>query len=104
MAETFQLNGVVGSPTVTTTPALVDIANGNTGIIITNPDATNSIFVHPVPAGAAAPSAAVNLRGLRIYPGTFQDLAIANESVAGGCDLYLCTNAGSIQCNIYGVI
>lgn len=104
MAETFQLNGVVGSPTVTTTPAIVNISDGNTGIIITNPDATNSIFVHPVPRGAAAPTAAVNLRGLRIYPGTFQDLAIANESVAGGCDLYVCTNAGSIVCNIYGVI
>ena len=104
MAETFQLIGVVGTPTVTTTPALVDIANGNTGIIITNPDATNSIFVHPVPAGAAAPTAAVNLRGLRVYPGTYIALAIANDSVGGGCDLYVCTNAGSIVTNIYGVI
>ncbi len=58
---TFQLNGTFASVSVTTTPALLNIPNGSNGIIVTNPDTTNSIFIHLSPIGVAAPSAASHL-------------------------------------------
>jgi hypothetical protein len=103
MAETFQLSGTVVTPTVTTTPALLAIPDGSTGFVVVNPDTTNSVFVHPVPRGSAAPTSAVNLRGLRVYPGTDRSIEIMAEG-AFGADIYVCTNAGSIVINAYGVI
>ena len=103
MAETFQLSGIVVTPTVTTTPALLALPDGCTGFIICNPDTTNSVFIHPVPKAASAPTAAVNLRGIRVYPGTNVSIEIAAEG-AFGADIYVCTNASTIQINAYGVI
>ena len=100
---TFQLNGAFISPTVTTTPAILDIPNGSNGVIICNPDATNSVFVHLVPIGATAPTSAENLRGIRIYPGTNISLEMLLEPPYGAV-MYVCTNAGSIQINAYGAI
>jgi hypothetical protein len=103
MAETFQLSGIVVTPTVTTTPALLALPDGCTGFIVCNPDTTNSVFIHPVPKGASAPTAAVNLRGIRVYPGTNVSAGIAAEG-AFGADIYVCTNASTITINAYGVI
>jgi len=103
MAETFQLSGIVVTPTVTTTPALLALPDGCTGFIVCNPDTTNSVFIHPVPKGDAAPTSAVNLRGIRVYPGTNVSVEIAAEG-AFGADIYVCTNASTITINAYGVI
>lgn len=100
---TFQLNGTFVSPSVTTTPAILDIPNGSNGVIICNPDATNSVFVHLVPIGATAPTSAENLRGIRIYPGTNISIAVLSDPPYGAL-LYVCTNAGTITINAYGVI
>jgi hypothetical protein len=100
---TFQLNGEFVSVSVTTTPALLDIPNGCNGIIFTNPDTTNSVFIHLSPIGVAAPSAAVNLRGIRVYPGTYVSISILNEAPYG-CNLYVASNAGTITAHAYGVI
>ena len=100
---TFQLNGAFVSVSVTTTPALLNIPNGCNGIIVTNPDATNSIFIHLAPQGVAAPSAAENLRGIRVYPGTCVSISILNEPPYG-CNLYVASNAGTITAHAYGVI
>lgn len=100
---TFQLNGAFLSVSVTTTPALLNIPNGSNGVIVTNPDATNSIFIHLAPQGVAAPSAAENLRGIRVYPGTSVSISILNEPPYG-CNLYVASNAGTITAHAYGVI
>lgn len=100
---TFQLNGAFVSVSVTTTPALLNIPNGCNGIIVTNPDATNSIFIHLAPQGVAAPSAAENLRGIRVYPGTSVSISVLNEPPYG-CNLYVASNAGTITAHAYGVI
>ena len=100
---TFQLNGEFLSVSVTTTPALLNVPNGSNGIIVTNPDATNSIFIHLSPIGVAAPSAAVNLRGIRVYPGTSVSISVLNEPPYG-CNLYVASNAGTITAHAYGVV
>lgn len=99
----YQLSGNFQSVTVTTTPQAIPFTGGVDGFIITNPDATNSIFVHFQPTGTAAPSATVNLRGIRVYPGTSFSVTIAEGEWGGGCDAYIASNAGSIVSHIYGV-
>jgi hypothetical protein len=100
---TFQLNGEFTSVSVTTTPALLNVPNGSNGIIVCNPDTTNSIFIHLSPIGVAAPSAAVNLRGIRVYPGTSVSISVLNEPPYG-CNLYVASNAGTITAHAYGVV
>ena len=100
---TFQLNGEFLSVSVTTTPALLNVPNGSNGIIVCNPDTTNSIFIHLSPIGVAAPSAAVNLRGIRVYPGTSVSISVLNEPPYG-CNLYVASNAGTITAHAYGVV
>ena len=100
---TFQLNGEFLSVSVTTTPALLNVPNGSSGIIVCNPDTTNSIFIHLSPIGVAAPSAAENLRGIRVYPGTSVSISVLNEPPYG-CNLYVASNAGTITAHAYGVV
>jgi hypothetical protein len=99
---TFQLNGTFASQSVTTTPAILDIPNGSTGVVICNPDTTNSVFVHLIPLAATAPTSAENLRGIRIYPGTSLSISVMGDPPYG-CAMYVCTNSGSITVNAYGV-
>jgi hypothetical protein len=102
---TFQLNGAVVSPSVTTAVSALSIPNGSNGVILTNPSATHSLFVHFVPQGATAPLVAEVLRGVRVYPGTYTSIAIMNEPPYG-CDVYLAMEAGAsaTTINVYGVI
>jgi hypothetical protein len=102
---TFQLNGAVVSPSVTTAVSALTIPNGSNGVILTNPSTTHSLFVHPIPKGATAPLVAEVLRGLRVYPGTYISIAIMNE-LPYGCDIYLAmeTGASATTINAYGVI
>ena len=100
---TFQLNGTFASVSVTTSPPQLNVPNGSNGIIVTNPDTTNSIFIHLSPIGVAAPSAAENLRGIRVYPGTSVSISILNEPPYG-CNLYVASNAGTITAHAYGVV
>jgi hypothetical protein len=102
---TFQLNGAVVSPSVTTAVSALAIPNGSNGVILTNPSTTHSLFVHFVPQGATAPLVAEVLRGLRIYPGTYISIAIMNE-LPYGCDIYLAmeTGASATTINAYGIV
>jgi hypothetical protein len=102
---TFQLNGAVVSPSVTTAVSALSLPNGSNGVILTNPSATHSLFVHFVRQGATAPLVAEVLRGLRVYPGTQIGVEIANEPPYG-CDIYLAmdTGASATTINVYGVI
>jgi len=102
--QTFQLSGDFVSISVTTTPALLAVPDGINGFIVTNPDATNSIFVHLQRRGTAAPSAAVNLRGIRVYPGTSLSVTIAEGAFGQGCDTYVASNASTITAHAYGVV
>lgn len=102
--QTYQLNGTVASPSVTTAVSALVAPLGSNGLIITNPSATHSLFVHLVPAGGATPLVADVLRGLRIYPGTYMSIAIMNE-LPYGCDIYLAmeTGASATTINAYGI-
>lgn len=100
---TYQLNGTLVTPTVTTTPAILDMPRGCNGVIIVNPSTANTLYVHLVPQGATAPSAAEVLRGLRVYPNGQISLSILNEAPYG-CDIYVSMSASTQQINAYGVI
>ncbi len=102
--QTYQLNGTVASPSVTTAVSVLDAPLGSNGLIITNPSATHSLFVHLVPQGATAPVVADVLRGLRIYPGTYMSISVMNE-LPYGCDIYLAmqTGASATTINVYGI-
>jgi len=94
---TFQLNGEFTSVSVTTTPALLNVPNGSNGIIVCNPDTTNSIFIHLSPIGVAAPSAAVNLRGIRVYPGTSVSISVLNEAESSAFPYSMLESTGNNQ-------
>ncbi len=102
--QTYQLNGTVASPSVTTAVSALAAPLGSNGLIITNPSATHSLFVHLVPAGGATPSSAVVLQGLRIYPGTYMSISVMNE-LPYGCDIYVAmqTGASATTINVYGI-
>jgi hypothetical protein len=102
--KTFQLNGTVASPSVTTAVSALDAPLGSNGLIITNPSTTYSLFVHLVPAGGTTPLIAVVLQGMRIYPGTYMSIALMNE-LPYGCDIYLAmeTGASATTINVYGI-
>ena len=102
--QTYQLNGTVSSPSVTTAVSTLAAPLGSNGLIITNPSSTYSLFVHLVPAGGTTPLVADVLQGLRIYPGTYVSIAIMNE-LPYGCDIYLAmeTGASATTINAYGI-
>jgi hypothetical protein len=102
--KTFTLNGSVVNPSLTSASVtLLDLPASCSGFVVCNSDTTNSIFIHFNPAGAAAPTTAVVLKGIRVYPGTHQSIAIVDDSFMG-CDVYMCTNIGTQTPNVYGVI
>jgi len=99
---TYQLTGTLVTPTVGTTPSILDMPKGCNGVIIVNPSTTNTLYVHPVQQGATAPISAEVLRGIRVYPNTQISLALLNEAPYG-CDIYVAMSASTQQINAYGV-
>ena len=101
---TYQLNGSVSSPSVTTAVSALSVPTGSNGLILCNPSTTHSLFVHLVPKDATAPLIAEVLRGLRVYPGTQLSIAIMNEPPYG-CDVYVAmeTGASATTINAYGI-
>lgn len=102
--KTFSLNGTVVTPSLTSASVTQLVLPAScSGFIVCNSDTTNSIFVHLQPAGAAAPTTAVVLKGMRVYPGTHLSIAVVDDTFIG-CDVYMCLNAGTLSPNVYGVM